>query len=126
MTICARTTFSHFAGSSKSAWGVVTRWNEINHFRIIFKFAYDQRLIDRPVHYGQGFDKPAAKELRRARNQAGPRMFAADELRRILKAADPIMQAMTLPSTQSNKRRWQSPWRTRRAFNSATRRIFSP
>jgi integrase len=77
-------------------WGSVTLRNEINRCRIVFKFAYDERLIDRPVHYGQGFDKPAAKEIRRARNQAGPRMFESNELRRILDAGDPIVYAMTL------------------------------
>lgn len=88
--------FQSFRRQLSKRLGVVTLRNEINRFRIIFKFAHDQRLIDRPVHYGQGFDKPAAKELRRARNQAGPRMFEADELRRILEAADPIVRAMVL------------------------------
>ena len=88
--------FQEFRWQLSKRLGVVTLRNEINRFRIIFKFAHDQRLIDRPVYYGQGFDKPAVKELRRARNLAGPRMFEADELRRILEAADPIVRAMVL------------------------------
>lgn len=60
--------FQSFRRQLSKRLGVVTLRNEINRFRIIFKFAHDQRLIDRQVHYGQGFDKPAAKEIRRARN----------------------------------------------------------
>jgi integrase len=88
--------FQSFRRQLAKRLGVVTLRNEINRFRIIFKFADDQRLIDRPVYYGQSFDKPAAKELRRARNQAGPPMFEDDELRKILDAFDPVMRAMVL------------------------------
>jgi integrase len=61
---------------------------EINRIRVLLKFAFDERLIDRPVHYGQSFDRPSAKTLRRARNAAGSRMFERDELLLILDAID--------------------------------------
>ena len=88
--------------------------NEINRCRMVFKYASDQRLIREPVHYGQSFDKPSAKMLRKARNEAGPRVFTVDDLRTILDAlagkpvnvdgkqekqaikADPFMRAMVL------------------------------
>lgn len=78
--------------------GVVALKNEINRCRIVLKYAFDQRLIDRPVAYGQSFDKPSARMIRRARNEAGPKLFEADELRRILKTteSDPVLRAMTL------------------------------
>ncbi len=76
--------------------GMVTLKNEINRCRVLFKFAHDQRLIDRPVAYGQSFNRPSAKMIRRARNERGQRIFEADELRRILDAADPILRAMVL------------------------------
>lgn len=71
----------------------------------------DQRLIDRPVAYGQGFDKPSARTIRWARNEGGPNFLEAAELRLILDAADgkakdaesgkpikadPILKAMVL------------------------------
>jgi len=62
--------------------------------RCMFKWAYDQGLIDAPVRYGQGFTKPAQKVLRQARHDAGPRMFEAAEIRKLLKAADQPLQAM--------------------------------
>jgi integrase len=76
--------------------GPVALKNEVNHCRIVLKFASDQRLIDRPVHFGQSFDRPTAKTLRRARHEAGPRLFEADEVRRTLEGADVHLKAMTL------------------------------
>jgi integrase len=88
--------------------------NEINRARVVFKFAHDQRLIERLVHFGQSFNRPTAKALRKSRNAAGRRMFEATELRRILDAmngrpievqgkdkpvirkADPVLKAMVL------------------------------
>ena len=75
---------------------IVTLKNEINRCRIILKYASDQQKIGRPVNYGQSFEKPAARTLRKARNEAGPRLFTADELQRINEAADPWMRAMLL------------------------------
>jgi hypothetical protein len=76
--------------------GVVALKNEINRCRGVLKYAFDQRLVDRPVHFGQSFDRPSAKSLRKARNQSGAKMFNADELARVLAAADPTIKAMTL------------------------------
>lgn len=77
-------------------WEPVRLRNTITRVRMVFKFAFDERLIEHPMHYGQSFAPPSAKTLRKARNEAGPRLFEADELRKILDAADPVMQAMVL------------------------------
>lgn len=66
--------------------GPVSLGNEINRIKIILKFAIDQRLIDRPVHFGQSFARPSRKVLRRARNKQGAKTFSRDELRKILDA----------------------------------------
>ena len=70
--------------------------NEINRCRIVFNFAHESRLIDKPVHYGQNFDRPSAKVLRKVRNEAGVNLFTREEVLAILDAADPVMRAMTL------------------------------
>lgn len=80
--------FEGYRKTLAKALGVVALKNEINRCRIILKYAFDQRLIDRPVAYGQGFDKPTAPSIRKARNEAGPNMLEAAEVRRILDAAD--------------------------------------
>jgi integrase len=88
--------FAVTRASLAKIWGPVRLRNEINRARVVFKFAFDQRLIERPVHFGQSFDRPTAKSLRRARHEAGPRLFSVDELRRILDVADVQLRAMTL------------------------------
>ncbi len=88
--------FAALRSNLAKTWGHVRLRNEVNRARVVFKFAFDQRLIDRPVHFGQSFDRPSAKTLRKARQKAGPRLFEPDEVRRILDAADVQLRAMTL------------------------------
>jgi integrase len=73
--------------------GLVSLKNEINRCRGVFKYAFVERLIDKPVHFGQSFDRPSAKSLRKARHDAGPRMFNIAEVTRIIAALDgsPVM-----------------------------------
>ena len=78
------TDFSGFRASLARDMSIVTLKNEVNRARIIFKFAHDQRLIREPVFCGQNFDKPSALMLRKARNEAGPKLFTRDELKQIL------------------------------------------
>ncbi len=76
--------------------GPVSLGNDIRRARMVFKFAYDEDLIDRPVKYGQAFDMPSKKTLRQARAARGPRMFEPEELRKLIDAADPVLKAMLL------------------------------
>ena len=76
--------------------GPVSLGNKITRFRMIFKFAYDELLIDRPVRYGQSFKKPSKRVLRLQRQKKGKRMFEAIELRRILDSAPQPLRAMIL------------------------------
>ena len=70
--------------------------NEIVRVKSLFKFAFEDGLIPKPVLYGQGFKIPSAKLIRKARNANGERMFEAAELRAIIKAAGPQLKAMIL------------------------------
>ena len=76
--------------------GVVALGNEVARGRILFKFAYDAGLIDRPVRYGPSFKRPSRKALRKARYERGLRMFQADEIRALLVKAGLHMKAMIL------------------------------
>ena len=80
--------FQRFRSKLSERLGVVSLKNEINRCRVVFKYAADNRLIDRPVHFGQSFKRPSAKAIRKVRNEAGPRMYEADELRRVLGGCD--------------------------------------
>ncbi len=76
--------------------GAVSLKNEVDRARLVLKFAFDQQMIENPVHFGHSFDRPSAKSLRKARQEAGPRLFSADEVTRILDTADVQLKAMTL------------------------------
>jgi integrase len=70
--------------------------NEIQRVRVVFKYAYDAGLLDRPVRYGPGFKRPSKKVLRKARAAKGPRMFEAADLRKMIDAASVQLRAMLL------------------------------
>src|SRR5262249_4200709 len=53
-------------------------------------------LLDRPMVYGEGFRLPNKRTLRLHRNAQGPRMFEAEEIRRMLAVAGPALRAMIL------------------------------
>ncbi len=42
----------------------------------VFKFAFDNGLIDRPVRYGQAFKRPTRKVVRIDRAKKGPKLFS--------------------------------------------------
>src|SRR5262249_12409554 len=79
-----------FAGLRKKLakkWGPVTLGNVIQRIRVVFKFAWDSGLIDRPVRYGQSFKRPSRKVVRLDRAKKGPKLFRAEEILRLLAAA---------------------------------------
>ncbi|MDZ4781934.1 MAG: tyrosine-type recombinase/integrase [Planctomycetia bacterium] len=76
--------------------GAVALAAEIQRCRVVCKYAYDIGLIERPVRYGQSFNRPSQKTLRKERNSKGPRMFEADQLRAMIDAARPQLRAMIL------------------------------
>lgn len=77
-------------------YGLVRLGNEIQRVRSVFKFGYEEGLIDRPIRYGQGFNKPNRRAMREAANRQAARMFEAEEIRQLLDAADVHMKAMIL------------------------------
>jgi len=83
------------AGLAKT-WGLVAVGNEIQRVRVVFKYADDAGLIDRQPRYGPAFRRPSKKALRKLRQSRGPRMFEADELRRMVAAAGVQLKAMIL------------------------------
>jgi integrase len=77
-------------------WGPGTLGNVINRMRVAFKHASDNGLIDRPVRYGSAFKRPSRKTLRIDKAKKGPKLFTAEEIRRLLDAAGPQLKAMLL------------------------------
>jgi integrase len=88
--------FEQFRAALAKNWGPVRLRNGITKIRMVFKHAYENHLIDRPVRYGSGLRKPSKQALARARLASGPKMFEADEVRKILEAATEPMRTMIL------------------------------
>jgi integrase len=65
-------------------WGPHRLKKAVQYVRCIFKHAYDAGLIERPVRFGPGFQRPSMKVLRLHKAKQGPKLFTADEVRRIL------------------------------------------
>jgi integrase len=80
--------FRNYRSKLAKRFGVVSLKNEINRTCIVFNYAHENNLIDKPVGYGQNFDRPSAKALRRDRNEAGAKLFERREVIAILDALD--------------------------------------
>ncbi len=77
-------------------WGPHRLAVTIQHIRSVFKHAFEAGLIPAPVRFGPGFKRPTKKTFRLHRAEQGPKLFTADELRRIMAAAAVPMKAMLL------------------------------
>lgn len=88
--------FESLRASIAKTNGPVSLGNEIQRIRVVFKYAYDASLIDRPMRYGPLFKRPSKKVLRLDRAEKGPRMFEAGQIRTLIDAADVQLKAMIL------------------------------
>jgi integrase len=77
-------------------WGVYRLADMIQHVRSIFKHAFEARLIAAPVLFGPGFNRPTKKAVRLHRAAGGPRLFTAEEVRRMISGAGQPLKAMLL------------------------------
>jgi integrase len=76
--------------------GPVALGNEIQRIRVVFKWGYDEALIEQPIRYGQSFKRPTRKVLRKIRQANGKRMFEAHEIRAMIDKAGIPLKAMIL------------------------------
>lgn len=64
--------------------------------RSIFKFAYDEELVEKPIRFGKDLKRPDRRVMRRSRAEGGRRHFLAAEIRTLLDASPPQLRAMIL------------------------------
>lgn len=76
--------------------GLTSIGNEINRVRIVFKYAYDEGMVDNPVRVGKQFRRPSKSVMRRQRQAKGPKMFTVEQARELIRQARPSMRAMLL------------------------------
>ncbi|MFH1265504.1 MAG: hypothetical protein ABIK89_07220, partial [Planctomycetota bacterium] len=61
---------------------------EITQAKVLFRYAHDQGMIAAPVRYGQSFNKPSQRVLRKNRAEGPSKLFTPMELRQMIDAAD--------------------------------------
>ena len=81
-------------------YSLVTMGRLITNTRSVFKYGFDNELIDKPVKFGTKFKVPSKIDRRiekvRTRQKNGKRMFEAAEIRAMLKKASVQLKAMIL------------------------------
>ena len=88
--------FEKLRADMAERWGPVRLGNAITRIKSVFKYGLDNALLERAPRFGSEFKKPDKAVLRRRRAQNGVKMLEADELRRLLNAADVQLRAMVL------------------------------
>jgi integrase len=88
--------FARLRSKMAKAWGPHRLSKMIQYIRSVFKHGLDAGLMDRPVRFGAGFNRPSKKTFRLHRAGQGPKLFSADEIRRMIDAASSTMKAMIL------------------------------
>lgn len=75
-------------------WGKYIRLSAM-----VFKYAETANVIEGRLRLGDSMKEPPKRKLRLHRQSRDKRMFEAEEIRRILEAANPVMRAMVLLAT---------------------------
>lgn len=86
--------FRRFRAALAKRYNTTSMKSQINKFHVIFNHGLEARLFTEKPDFGGEFRRPSAKAQRRVRNQAGPKLFTNEEIRRMMEAADPQMKAM--------------------------------
>lgn len=90
--------FQRLRAVFSNRWGAGTVSVYVIMTRSLWNWAYTEGKLKLPTQFGATFKKPNAKTMRqeRAAGGHGPRMFTADQVKALLKAASPNMKAMLL------------------------------
>jgi len=86
--------FSELKADIAKGLGPVATAKAIQCTRVVFKFAYDNGLIPRPVLYGSAFKRPSRKTMRIQRAKQPPKMFTTAEVKALISNAKQPLKAM--------------------------------
>jgi len=97
---CGPDDFDSYRAKVSQRGGLHYISKRVTQVKSLFSFAFANKLIEKPVSFGQQFARPSQKSMRihRARKQKthGLRMFEAAEIHRLLEVASPQLKAMVL------------------------------
>jgi len=90
--------FERYRTALAKTWTTpITLGVAIQRTRTIFKWAYDMELIDKPIQYGQGFNKPNRKTVRQHQQNSEARQpFTTVKLHKLFIGASSRMQTFML------------------------------
>lgn len=92
--------FTEFRQKLREGVSVITLGNRVRMCRVVFRFAHESRLIDKPVDFANCFSLPPAKANRKQRwdkqQQDGYRMFDQEDVCSLLEVLENPMRAMVL------------------------------
>ncbi len=88
--------FTRLADRIKAKYGPTTASKHVTVCRMVFKWAYENEVIDTPPRFGDEFRIASKAEKRVARWVRGRQVYTADEVRRLIDAADVHLHAMIL------------------------------
>lgn len=88
--------FAEFRVHLAKTRGPTALTNAVVRTRTVFKWLFENDLIDTPVRFGTQFETPPARARRKAKREGGLRMFEAEEIRKLLDVASVQMKAMIL------------------------------
>jgi integrase len=94
------TDFEKLYAHLSRSYGPSTLGREITMTRSILRYAFESDLLDRPVKFGPQFRSPSKQQRRifkvKAEQANGKKLFAAEEIQRMMDAAGPQLKAMIL------------------------------
>jgi integrase len=88
--------FAALRNKMAQRWGPHRLTSTVRRVRSVFRHAYEAGLTDAPVRFGPGFRLPSQKVMRLHRAAGGPKLFSAEEARRLIDAAGVQLRAMVL------------------------------
>lgn len=88
--------FGAFRSAISKTRGPVALTNDITRVRVLFKWGFDAGVLDKPIRYGQSFQKPSKAVLRKVKAARGARLFSAKDIQGMLDKASVPLKAMIL------------------------------
>ena len=92
--------FVDFRHKLREGVSVITLGNRVRMARVVFRFAHDSRLVDKPIDFANCFGLPPAKSTRKQRwdkqQQDGYRMFDQEDTCSLLEVLQNPLRAMVL------------------------------
>ena len=102
---CGPDDFDSYRAKTSKGRGLHHIAKRVTQVKMLFGFAFENELIEKPIRFGQQFSRPSMKSMRlhRARKQEkhGLRMFEAAEILQLIDVASPALKAMILLAANS-------------------------